>query len=140
MTSQINCDIYYSIAGGPFQLSQIDTGLIAHSPATLYIYTHDQATLASLSDITLSAQGFVTELSIPKPIKKGQFFNSESWCLFLNKAGQVLKVDSSYLFPIYMRRDVNDHERLHIRFVQQYFAGRHCWEDIPSAVIPEHHL
>lgn len=139
MTSQINCELYYSIDGGPFSINQIGTDQVMHTQAELYIYTHDQSS-QPLSGIELPSQGIVTELSVPKPVKKSQFFNSESCCLFRNKSGQVLKVDGSYLFPIYMRRDINDHERLHIRFVQQYLTGKHHWEDIRPATIPEHHL
>ncbi len=138
MTSQVDCKIYYSIAGGPFNISQIGTGQIAEANTILHIYTHDEASLPP--DVALPPKSTATELSIPKPIKKGQFFNSESCCLFLNKAGQVLRVDNHFLFPIYMRRDVNDQERLHIRFMQQYLTGTHRWEDISVASIPAHHL
>ncbi len=137
MTTQITCEIYYSVAGEPFGIHELKSAAISHAAAVIYIYTRDKEELTDKTVIHPSAST-VTELSVPRPIKKGRFFNSESYCLFLNDAGQILQVEDHHLFRIHMMRDGNDHERLHIKFGQQYFAGRHQWLPITGKTSPKH--
>lgn len=127
MTSQIACEIYYSVAGEPFDLRGRSDDHIAHTATTLYIYAREKEDIP-VPGATAPGQGMTTELSIPAPVKKDRFFNSETYCLFLDQAGQVLTIAEQYLFPVQMMRDSNDPERLHIRFNQQYYPGKHRWE------------
>lgn len=136
MTTQVTCEIYYSVAGEPFGIHELKTAPILHAPTVIYIYTHDIEELPDKTAVQ-SLAGKVTELSVPRPIKKGRFFNSESYCLFLNEAGAVLKIGEHHLFKVQMMRDGNDHERLHIKFGQQYFAGRHQWVSIADQDYPK---
>lgn len=127
MTSQIACEIYYSIAGEPFAIHERSGEQIVHTHATLYIYAREKEDIP-VPGATAPENGMTTELSIPAPVKKDRFFNSRTYCLFLDQAGQVLTIAGQYLFPVQMMRDSNDPERLHIRFGQQYYPGKHRWE------------
>lgn len=136
MTSQVKCVLYYSITGEPFSTDRLKDDSIECTTAILNIYTRDEGDIAGISGEEPPA-AVVTELSVPDPIQKGQFFNSESSCLFLNKTGQVLQIDGHYLFKILMMRDAADPGRLYVKFEQQYFAGKHQWVDIPERHYPK---
>jgi len=127
MTSQVRCDIYYSIPGDAFDIGERHAGHIAHAKTTIHIYTREKADIAVTAPGNLPS-GITTELSIPIPIKKERFFNSETHCLFLNDKGEVLTIAGQYLFPVLMMRDAGDQERLHIKFSQQYYPGKHQWK------------
>ena len=137
MTSQVKCELFYSVTGEPFGLSGLKDTTIEHTPAIINIYTQEKE---DVPDIALSdfPTNEVSTLSIPDTIRKGQFFNSETYCLFLNTSGQLLELDGQFLFKILMMRDIADPERLHIKFEQQYFPGKHQWKDVDkhSSVTP----
>lgn len=136
MTNQVKCDIYYSVSGEPFAITDRDKGHIEHVSTILHIYTREEEEMPNTTAIQKVAD-VTTELSVPVPIKKGQFFNSESYCIFLNESGELLKIEDVYLFRIYMMRDGNDHERLHIKFESPFYNGKHGWE-LPHKVLATH--
>ncbi|WP_118972869.1 hypothetical protein [Taibaiella koreensis] len=129
MTSQVPCEIFYTIAGEAFDISERHADHIAHTTAVLHIYTRDKGDIAATVPEN-TVRGVATELSIPIPIKKGRFFNSETYCLFLNDKQEVLTIDGQYLFPVLLMRDSSDYERLHIKFGQQYYPGKHQWQPV----------
>jgi hypothetical protein len=67
---------------------------------------------------------------VPYPIKKGQFFNSESYGMFFNEADELLTINGVHLFKISMIRDSSDFERLHVKFEKLFFEGRHEWQNV----------
>lgn len=127
MTSQEKCEIYYSIPGDPFSIAEKDLEHIAHAPAILNIYTKEEEEIPNVTAVQ-EIPDVMTELSVPYPIKKGKFFNSESHCMILNEQGALLHIEDRYLFPVHMLRDGHDHERLHIKFNDPFFPGRHSWK------------
>ena len=115
MTLQVSCNVYYSISGDRFSLQNKDDGTIENAPIILHIYTKE------------SKKHY--EFSIPHPIKKGQFFNSECYCTFVNEKDEVLQVGSDTQFQVNMLRDGYDHERLHIKFAAPEYEGTLAWVD-----------
>lgn len=130
MTSQMKCDMYYSISGDTFELHERHAEDIEHINTILNIYTKDEEEVPNQTALQKAGQVF-TELSVPYPIKKGQFFNSESCCMFLNESGALLTINGLHLFKINMLRDATDFERLHVKFDTLAYEGRHSWENVP---------
>src|ERR1700754_3078261 len=126
MTSQFKCELYYSVSGDPFEVHERHANHIEHTQTVLNVYTKEDEEIPNTTAIQKTDQ-VKTELSIPYPIKKGQFFNSESCCMFFNEAGEILKVEGEYLFKVSMLRDSADFERLHVKFTQVEFEGKHHW-------------
>jgi hypothetical protein len=135
MTSQIKCDMYYSISGDPFELHERHAENIEHINTILNIYTKEEEEEVPNQTALQQVGQVSTELSVPYPIKKGQFFNSESCCMFFNEAGELLKINGTHLFRINMLRDASDFERLHVKFDTLAYEGKHSWENISV----EHH-
>jgi len=113
MTIELNCNIYYSISGDRFDLADKDSDTIDHAPAVLHIYTKENNKRY--------------ELSVPKPIKKGKFFNSDCFCTFINEKDEVLQIGEETQFEIHMLRDGHDHERLHVKFEPAEMVGDLRW-------------
>ena len=109
--------MYYSISGGRFELSEKDNDDIEHVNLILNIYTKEE-------------HSHLYELSVPKPIKKGKFFNSDCYCTFINEKNQVLQLGEETQFEIHMLRDGNDHERLHVKFSPADYEGKLAWVDV----------
>jgi len=126
MTSQHKCSLYYSVSGDPFTVEERHTEPIEHTETILNIYTKEEEEVPNVTAIQ-QAERVTTELSLPYPIKKGQFFNSESVCMLINEAGALLRINGEHLFNISMLRDSGDFERLHVKFNQPAYEGRHEW-------------
>jgi hypothetical protein len=129
MTSQLKCELYYSITGEPFEIHERKADRIEHTSTVLNIYTREEEEIPNITTIQKSGE-VTTELSLPYPIKKGQFFNSESYCMFFNEADELLTIEGSHLFKVSMIRDSSDFERLHVKFEKLFFEGRHEWENV----------
>lgn len=134
MTSQYKCELYYSISGDPFEIHQREADNIEHTQTILNIYTKEEEEIPNTTAIQKLARA-TTELSVPYPIRKGQFFNSESCAMFFNENGELLKINGEYLFKITMLRDAVNTDRLHVKFDKIVFEGRHSWlpVEIPHA-------
>lgn len=113
MTIEVNCKLYYSVSGERFELDNQHPEQIEHAPAKLNIYTRE-----------VDAR---YELSVPLPIKKGRFFNSECYCAFVNEKEEILKIGDDTQFKIMMVRDGYDHERLHVKFETTEHEGAIGW-------------
>lgn len=129
MTLQVKCELYYSIAGEPFEIQERMANHIDHTGTVLNIYTREEVEIPNITAVQ-KLSDVVTELSIPNPIKKGQFFNSESYCMLFNEAGKLLTINGVHLFKVSMIRDGSDFERLHVKFEKLFFEGKHKWEDV----------
>jgi hypothetical protein len=129
MTSQVKCELYYSIAGESFEIQERMANHIEHASTILNIYTKEDEEVPNTTAIQKLSK-VTTELSVPSPIKKGQFFNSESYCMFFNEAGELLTINGVHLFKVSMIRDSSDFERLHVKFEQLFFEGKHRWESV----------
>lgn len=127
MTSAVTCFMYYSISGEPFTIGdREEKGTVAKAATLLHIYVrpgNEEAPVAGL-------QTGVTELSVPEPVHKEQFFSSDSYCLFVNQDNQVLTIGDHYLFAVHLMRDAADPERLHVRLLQACYEGLHAWETL----------
>lgn len=129
MTSQVKCELYYSITGEPFEVQERMANNIEHTSTVLNIYTKEEEEVPNTTALQkLSA--VITELSLPYPIKKGQFFNSESYCRFFNEEGRLLTINGVHLFKVSMLRDSSDFERLHVKFEKLSFEGKHEWKNV----------
>lgn len=126
MTSQAKCELYYSIAGEPFSPAERAADHVEHTDAILNIYTKEEEELPNTTAIQ-KVTTVTTELSLPYPIKKAQFFNSESCCMLYNESGELLSVNGTHLFRISMIRDGSDFERLHVKFLIPVLNGKHEW-------------
>jgi hypothetical protein len=129
MTSQVKCELYYSIAGDPFGIHERMADRIDHTSAVLNIYTKEEEEVPNTTAVQKLSE-VITELSVPYPIKKGQFFNSESYGMFFNEADELLTINGIHLFKISMIRDSSDFERLHVKFEKLFFEGRHEWQNV----------
>jgi hypothetical protein len=129
MTSQVKCVLYYSIAGDPFEIHERMANHIEHTNSVLNIYTREEEEIPNTTAIQKTSE-VTTELSLPYPIKKGQFFNSESYCMFFNEADELLTINGNHLFKVSMIRDSSDFERLHVKFEILSFEGKHEWENV----------
>lgn len=131
MTHEVQCTMYYSLSGEPFDVHGRGAADIEHTAALLHIYTRDEVELPNITRVQPLPEP-VTELSVALPVKKGRFFNSETYCLFLNNKGEVLEVKQQQSFPVRMMRDARDKERLHVKFKIPYLHGRHQWQPVAS--------
>jgi hypothetical protein len=129
MTSQVKCELYYSITGEPFEVHERMADNMEHTGTVLNIYTKEEEEVPNATALQ-KLNEVITELSLPYPIKKGQFFNSESYCMFFNEAGELLTINGIHLFKVSMIRDSSDFERLHVKFEKLSFEGRHEWENV----------
>jgi hypothetical protein len=129
MTSQYKCDLYYSISGDPFEIHERNEDTIEHTQTILNIYTKEDEEVPGKTAIQ-KLKTATTELSLPHPIQKGQFFNSESCCMLFNEDGELLKINGEHLFKITMLRDAVDTEKLHVKFEKIIFEGRHEWHSV----------
>ena len=114
MTIELKCRLYYSITGEQFAMENLSSDQIESTPVLLHIYTNEE--------------GPSYELSVPDPIVKGQFFNSECYCAFINEKEELLTIGDENQFKILMMRDGYDLERLHIKFETQEFKGNIKWQ------------
>jgi hypothetical protein len=129
MTSQVKCELYYSVSGDPFELYERKSDRIEHTTTVLNIYSKEEEEVPNTTAAQKLAE-VITELSLPYPIKKGQFFNSESYCMFFNEANELLTINGTHLFKVSMIRDSGDFERLHVKFDKLFFEGKHEWENV----------
>ncbi|MFA6056870.1 MAG: hypothetical protein WC756_01635 [Taibaiella sp.] len=129
MTSQVKGELYYSITGEPFGVQERTADNIEHTNTVLNIYTKEEEEVPNTTALQ-KLSTIITELSLPYPIKKGQFFNSESYCRFFNEAGELLTINGVHLFKVSMIRDSSDFERLHVKFEKLSFEGKHEWKNV----------
>lgn len=119
--------MHYSISGEPFTIGdREEQGRVARATTLLHIYVRPGNEEAPAT----GQQTGVTELSVPEPVHKEQFFSSDSYCLFVNQDNQVLTIGDCYLFAVHLMRDAADPERLHVRFLQPCYEGLHSWKPL----------
>lgn len=116
MTTAVKCTIYYSVTGERFDCAHLEHPDLERDIVLLHIYQDPEAD-----------EPKITELSLPNPIHKGKFFNSHSYCAFMNEKGHLLHFDHEYLFKICLHRNERDKDLLHVKFPSNRYQGHPIW-------------
>jgi hypothetical protein len=120
MTHEFKVTMYYSLNGAELNAGHINEEYVEQAPALIRLYTE------------VEHAGYTT-LSVVYPIKKGDFFNADAYCIFMNEKEEQLNIGRTSCFGIQLRRDLQDYERLHVILVEQKYKGQPHW--LPAAGI-----
>jgi len=132
MTNNIHCNMYYSVTGEPFSITDMNrAGHIASTEVKLNIYTIKKDEAETDIELTTKDINIKTELSIAHDISAEQFFTSETWCMLVDKDNKILKVNNQDIFPISLYRNIDTPQRLKIKFTDIYLEGIPRWEHTP---------
>lgn len=124
MLTTLNCSMYYSISGNPFLISDRKTAEdIYRTPVILSIDTDKRVQ----DDQEMLLADYRTSLTLPHPIKSGEFFASDTQCFFINGKNQILKLGGGYRFRVAMYRLLDDPSRLRVIFENKEWTGTPLW-------------